>query len=355
MDFYFLKVKIRSKATAEDMIGYFFGKAAKEPEFDFLAVPARYSNMLNIPLDADYRDFMESFKALKNKVLREIEEAVELTDDFLNYLRFQIQRKGPEVFSAELATAVQNNDGELAHVTLMEIIKGWTPRADIKISMKPMTMEELSMENFLSQVEDLGDENLLEVLKRPDVKDLPEIFPIIDPIYGKPITEFDIGDHIFFVVLNPGSEQHKKSLEAAFPSHFKDGATVKPFVGTLVSKELIVGEKGGKYFLVKVDFGKGIYGKGIISRALKIMGDITRFEEKMAKSATEEELFRKVGEVAKQVVGSERAKANILPSSRERLIKSTTYVHTSTLDFVIALLTTILIVGVVLVISYFFL
>ncbi len=354
MDFYFIKVKVRSKATAEDMIGYFFGKSAKESEFDFLVVPARYSNMLNIPLDAEYREFIESFKALKNKVLKEVPESVELTDDFMNYLRLQIQRKGPEVFSAELATAVQNNDGELAHVTLTEIIKGWTPRSDIMVSMKPMTMEELSMENFLSQVEDLGDENLLDILTRPDIKDLPEIFPIIDPIYGKPITEFDIGDHIFFVVLNPGSEQYKKSLESAFPSHFKDGATVKPFVGTLISKELIVGEKGGTYFLIKVDFGKGIQGKGLISRALKIMGDITRFEQKLAKSATEEELFRKVGEVAKQVI--EKKEVPHAPAtSRRRVITSTTYVHTSGIDFMIALITTILIVGLVLIISYLFL
>ncbi len=356
MDFYFVKIKFKSKATAEDGIGYFFGKSARPPEFDFVVVPARYSNMINISLDLEYKDFMEEFKRVKKKVLNNVDEAVDLTDDFLNYLRFQIQKKGPDVFSTEIAAAVENDDGELLHFTFTELIKGWTPRIDVTIVYKPMSMEEISMENFLSQMEDLGDENLLEVLTRPDIKDLPEVFPIIDPIHGKTISEFDIGDNIFVVVLNPGSEQYKKMLESSFPSHFQNGENVKPLMGTLVSKELIVGKKGGRYFLIKVDFGKGIIGKGIISRSLKIMGDIQRFEKKFAPSSNEDELFAKVGEAAKEVFQKNREAIPRAPTvKRQRRVKSSVYVHTSGIDFGIAFLATVLIVGLILIISYFFL
>ncbi len=353
MDFYFVKVRIKSRATAEDMVGYLFGKAGREPEFDFIVVPSRFAGMLNIDIEADYKDFMDTFKALKKKILDEIPEAVELTDDFLNYLRVQLTRKGPDLFGAEISAAVKNNDAELVHFSVAEMIKGWTPRSDVVVSIKGLSMEELAMENFLSQMEDLDDENLLEVLTRPDIKDLPEIFPIIDPVYGKSITEFDIGDSIFFVVLNPGSEENEKKLTDAFPNHFKGGMNVRPFVGTLISKELIVGNKGGRYFLIKVDFGKGIVGKGIVAKSLKLMGDFERFEQKLSKSASEDELFEKVSEVVENVLKRE------MPINTADLRKKkstvTTYVpQSSGMDFLIAFLTTVLIVGMVLVISYFF-
>ncbi len=351
MDFYFVKVRIKSKATAEDALGYFFGKAGKEPEYDFVVVPARYANMLNIPLESDYKEFMDKFKLLKKKVNEEIPESVELTDDFMSYLKVQLRKRGEDIFGAELSAAVKSEDADLVHYIISELIKGWTPRADVMVGIKALTMEEISMENFLSQVEDLGDENLLEVLTRPDIKDLPEIFPIIDPVYGKSIAEFDIGDDIFFVVLNPGSEDYQKLLEKNFPNHFRGGMNIRPFVGTLVSKELIVGQKGGKYFLIKVDFGKGITGKGIVSKSLKIMGEMERFEEKMAKSSSEEELFEKVAEVVKNTMEKTE-----LPQFTRRRTKTVTtkYVERSGMDFLIAFLATVLIVGMILVVSYFF-
>ncbi len=353
MDFYFVKVRIKSKATAEDMVGYFFGKVGREPEFDFIVIPSRFSGMLNIDIEADYKDFMDTFRALKKKLLEEIPESVELTDDFLNYLRVQLTRKGPDLFGAEMSAAVKNGDAELIHFSVVELIKGWTPRADVVVSIKGLSMEELAMENFLSQMDDLGDENLLEVLTRPDIKDLPEIFPIIDPVYGKSITEFDIGDSIFFVVLNPGSEENEKTLTSAFPNHFRGGMNIRPFVGTLISKELVVGEKGGKYFLIKVDFGKGIIGKGIVAKSLKLMGDFERFEQKLSKSSSEEELFEKVSEVVENVLKREIPKTPM--DIRRKKTTVTTYVpQSSGMDFLIAFLTTVLIVGVILVVSYFF-
>ncbi len=349
MDFYFVKVRIRSRATAEDMVGYLFGKAGKAPEFDFIVVPSRFAGMLKIDIESDYKDFMDTFQALKRKILEEVPESVELTEDFLNYLRVQINRKGADLFGAELSAAVKSEDAELVHFTITELIKGWTPRSEVSVSIKPMSMEELSMDNFLAQMEDLGDENLLEVLMRPDIKDLPEIFPIIDPIYGKSITEFDIGDPIFFVVLNAGSEEMQKQLETAFPNHFRGGMNVKPFVGTLISKELIVGSKGGKYFLIKVDFGRGIVGKGIVARSLKIMGDVERFEQKMSKSESEEELFQKVSQVVENVLKKETIPGEV---KMKRTTVSTYVPQTSGMDFLIAFLITILVVGVVLIVSW---
>jgi len=353
LDYYFIKLKVRSKATAEDLIGYFFGKAGTEPEFDFIVVPARYANAINIPLDLEYKDFMERFKKTKNKVLNEVPEAVELTDDFLNSVRIYIRRKGKEVFSTELATAVEHGEGDILHMTMEELMKNWSNRIEMTISFKPMSMEELSMENFLSQMEDVSEENLLEVLTRPDVKDIPEIFPIIDPIYGKSITEFDIGDTIFFVVLNPGSEQYKKKLETAFPSNYRGGETLQPFIGTLISKELIVGRRGGRYFLIKVDMGKGIIGKGIVSKSLKIMGDISRYSEKYGASSSDEELFEKVGEAVKEVL-KKTPPVNSAKTVKKKVSSSTVYSKNTSVDFFIAFLATLLVIGLILIVSYYF-
>lgn len=349
MDFYFVKTLIKSKATAETMLGYFFGKVGKEPEYDFVVVPARYGNMLNLSLESDYKTFMDNFRVLKKKVFDEVSEALEMTNDFMDYLKVQIQKKGPSIFGAEISAAVKNSDADLVHYIISELVKGWTPRSDVAVGINALTMEEISMENFLSQMEDLDDENLLEILTRPDIKDLPEIFPIIDPVYGKSITEFDIGDSIFFVVLNPGSDDIARDLEKLFPNHFRGGTNVRPFVGTLISKELIVGRRGGKYFLIKVDFGKGIVGKGIVSKSLKIMGDLERFEEKMSKSSNDEELFEKVSSVVKEAMEKE------LPQFSKKRTRTvvTKYVEHTGMDFLVAFLMTILVVGMILIVSYF--
>ncbi|MCD6449853.1 MAG: DUF4899 domain-containing protein [Thermotogaceae bacterium] len=346
-------MRVRSKATAEDLMGYLFGRAATEPQYDFIVVPARYANAINIPLDLEYKDFMERFKKTRDKVLNEIPEAVELTDNFLNMVRLYIGKKGREVFSAELAAAVEREDGDLLHAALEELMRNWSNRIEMKISFKSMTLEELSVENFLSQMEDISEENIIEVLKRPDVKDTPEIFPIIDPIYGKSITEFDIGDKIFFVVLNPGSEEYRKKLETSFPSNFKNGETVQPFVGTLISKELIVGKRGGRYLLIKVDMGKGVIGKGIVSPSLKIMEDVERYAEKYTASSSDEELFKKVGRVAKEVL-KETPSSNVKRVRKTKVSTSTVYTKSTGVDFFIALLATLLVIGLILIISYYF-
>ena len=351
MDFYFVKTSIKSKATAENMLGYFFGKISKEPEYDFIVVPARYGNMLNLSLESEYKVFMDNFRVLKKKILEEVPESMEMTDEFMNYLNVQLKKKGPDIFGAEISAAIKNNDADLVHYIISELIRGWTPRSDVAVGINALTMEEISMENFLSQVEDLDDENLLEVLLRPDIKDLPEIFPIIDPVYGKSITEFDIGDSIFFVVLNPGSDEFARDLEKLFPNHFRGGANTRPFVGTIISKELVVGKKGGRYFLIKVDFGKGITGKGIVSKSLKIMGDLERFEEKLSKSVNEDELFEKVSSVVKNAMEKE------LPQFSKKKTKTvvTKYVEHTGMDFLVAFLMTILVVGMILIVSYFLL
>lgn len=353
MDYYFIKVRVKSRSTAEDLVGYFFGKAGTEPEFDFIVVPGRYANAINIPLDLEYKDFMERFEKTKNKILSEIPEAVGLTDDFLNIVRVYIRRKGKEIFSIELATAVEHDDGDLLRATIEELMKNWSDRIEMTISFRSVSVEELSKENSLSQMKDMSEEGLLEILTRPDIKDLPEIFPIIDPICGKSIDEFNIGDTIFFVVLKPGSEQYKKKLEAAFPSNFKNGETIQPFMGTLISKELIIGKKGGKYLLIKVDMGKGIIGKSIVSRSLKIMGSMEGNSERYAASSSDDELFEKVGQAVEEVL------KNSPPVSTTKTVKrkvrtSTVYAKSTGVDFFIAFLATLLVVGLILVISYYF-
>lgn len=231
---------------------------------------------------------------------------------------------------------------------LTELLSGWSSKIKLDVEAKAMTFEEFSVSSFQSQISELDDELILNAFQRPDVKDLPEVFPVIDPIDGKSLDEFDVGDNIYFVVLNMGSEENKKKLLNDFPDKFEGRTSNIPFSGTLVSKELVRGKKGAYHYLIKVDFGNGVLGKALIPRSLKILSSEKKYKTKIV-GESEEEWLGKIGEILEETEKK--------PPSLERLkelSESPPNVESSKMDFLIAFLLTLLFIGVFLIISYLF-
>jgi len=349
LELYFVTFRVFSKLTAEEILGYMFGKIGELPEYDFIVVPSRYSRMLNmVNLKDDYNTFVEKFKRLKKKLEKEAEEVTSLTEEFLNYFQTQISKKSGKFLGAELGTAVKNNDIDVVKVILTELLSGWSSKVEVSVEAKTISFEELSISSFHSQISELDDELILNVFQRSDVKDLPEIFPVIDPIDGKSLDEFDVGDKIYFVVLNLGSEENKKKLLNDFPDRFEGRISTTPFSGTLISKELVRDKKGRYHYLIKVDFGNGVLGKALIPKSLKLLSSEEKYKAKIT-SESEEEWLGKIGEILEETT---EKPTNL--ETLKKLSESTPDIKSSKMDFLIAFLLTLLFIGIFLIISYLF-
>ncbi|AEH51355.1 DUF4899 domain-containing protein [Pseudothermotoga thermarum] len=343
MDFYFVKYKFRGRVTGEDGVGYFFGKVNDAPEYDLIVVPTRFANYLSIDLSADYVTFTKNFSELKRRIFQQIPEAEDMTRELSNYLKSYINRKGGPLFGSELTAAIQGKDADLVHYIIQEVFKEWAPKVEVAVEFSEVTHEELSAESFTQLLEEFENEGFADTLKRADLVDLPEVFPLIDPIKGRTIADFDLGDPIFFVVLNVRKPEHLELLKTLYPKHFSKGVNVVPLAGTLIAKELVKGKKTD-YFLIKVDMGNGFVGKAIVPKSIKVMSDYSRYEEKI--SQMEEKSWEsKIEEMLKE------EKAVVRPAVQGNYKAASSFEKQ---DLLIAFLLTLMILGIVLVFSYFF-
>lgn len=344
MDFYFVKYRLKSRVTAEEGLGFFFGKANEQPEYDLVVLPSRYSSYLNVDISSEYASFMKAFGEMKSKIFAQIPESADLSREFLNHLSSYVTRKGSQIFGAEITAAVQDKDADLVQYIVSEIFKEWAPKIEVSVDFKQVSYEEISAENFMQLWDQFDDEGLAEILKRPDISDLPEIFPLVDPIKGRTIADFDLGDPLFFVVLNVRNPENLEKLKSLYPKHFSDKGNIIPLAGNLVGKELLKGKKQ-EYFLIKVDMGEGIISRGIVPKSVKIMSEQNRFEEKIS-SLQQQKWENKISEMVQQTDSVKTAKAQIRQTKTSH--------ESSGSDFLLAFLMTLMILGIILIASYFF-
>ncbi|ODN31272.1 DUF4899 domain-containing protein [Fervidobacterium thailandense] len=325
MDLYFIKVRARSKGTAEEIIGYFFGKTNSAPDFDFLVVPLRYSNMLDqFTLEENLSEFKDKLAKLKEK-LKTQTSVGDVTLAFVSYLNNVMNRRGKIPLGIEFTTAIKEGDEEVLKIIIADLLEEWSPKMEVFLKAEALTLEEYSALTFFDIQEDFSDAVVAQVYSRSDVADLPEVFPVIDPINGVSIVQFDVGDKIPIVVLNYGK------YESAIKSKIPDVDTAKKAIeGTIVSKELVK-IKGGTLYLVKVEIADGIVGKGLISPALKILTDEAYFLKKRSTAVREQ---------SERQPGVKEIKLQVPPTTGNELL--------------IAFMTTLLVTGALLIIVYIF-
>ncbi|MFN3327501.1 MAG: DUF4899 domain-containing protein, partial [Fervidobacterium pennivorans] len=226
----------------------------------------------------------------------------------------------------EFSTAIKENDIEVLKVIIGDLLEEWSPKMEVLVKAQGMLLEEYSAYTFLTMQEDFSDENVTRAYTRPDVADLPEVFPVIDPINGSSIVQFDVGDKIPVVILNPG--KYEKQIREKFPNFDKDKLSIE---ATLLSKEL-VRVKGGNLYLIKVELKDGLVAKSLVSPALKILSDETYFAKKK-----------------KQREYEPKQTHEKYPKTIKVEIPSTTGT-----ELLISLMTTLLITGALLIIVYLF-
>lgn len=324
MDLYFIKIKARSKGTAEDIVGYFFGKTNGSPDFDFVVVPVRYSNLIDaITLEEDLNEFKGKLEKIKQKI-KENQGIYDITLAFGAYLNNIMNRRGKIPLGIEFSTAIKEEDADVLKVIISDLFEEWSPKMEVTVKFQGMLLEEYSALTFFDIREDFSDENIVKAYSRADIVDLVEVFPVIDPINGTSILQFDVGDKIPVVILNPG--KYDKQLREKFPDYDSKKLSLE---ATMISKELIR-VKGGNVYLVKVEIFEGVYAKALVSPALKILSDESYLLKKRRQNMEGKEKVKQ--DIPRQI------KVEVPPTTGSELI--------------IAFMTTFLITGAMLIIIY---
>lgn len=340
-DFFLLKFIVKSKLTDELYIGYFFGKKDGKLEYDLIALSRRYFSPKMIDLKKPYLDFKKDLNRIKKEIVEKFPNIKELNRDIQNFMRIQIGKIGRDTLSAKLFKTIEEDDEGLLRMLVREIFESWASRLELEIVYELLDYEDITKETFSI----FSDEKIIrQVYEREDLRGLPEVYPLIDPVEGVLIDEFQIGDRIFFTLLDSGSEETKNKLMEDFPRHFsKDGVNIMPFVGEIISKEIIP-SISKDYVLIKVDFGNGIVGKSFVLRNIRLLAS--------------EEKFSRKEETAANSTSTENTKAEPFVSATTpsgRLVKeSRDKAPLITADFLYGLLLALLFVALILFITYYF-
>ncbi len=340
MDLYFVKFRVISKLTSEVVQGYLLGKMNQAPEYDFFVVPGRYVRTYFLDLKEGFENFLTQFEKHKSQALKEIAEASLLTDQFSDYLSVQMRKRNPKLVGNELFRFVEERDVEVLKAYLAELLSEWAEKMEIEVVADPLRFEDVSIEVVKEHFEFLSSEEIFKLLQREDIRDIPEIFPVLDPLNGKNIKDINVEETLDFVILNYGnkdqSDVFKRFLREKFGTE-----NVMSLPGKIVSKE-VVKTKNGTFYLVKVEFDEGVYGKALISPNLKI-----KYGEHRV-ITSEENWMSKLGEILEK-----EAKPSQTLKKRSLEAQVASYQHTvDRTDIFLAIALALLVMGILLVLSY---
>ncbi len=262
-DLLILKYKGQSKITVEGYAGYFVVKKNGDIKFNALQYPLALSSMITCELSDPFKVFQRKLSDSTSKITRRSPDFKTINNSLFMYIKKQIF-KDPS-FGVKLLAANKKKDKEVMKALIVEFFENWVEQLKLDIAV-----EDMSYLDFSKQVSTFSTtEDILSVLSREDLKNLSEAYPIVDPINGKSITSFAIGEEIYFTVLKFSNDESRSKIVEAFPESFDEsGENTQPLVGKLISKELVE-DIGNEFMLVKISC-KGVYFKAIIYTNMNI-------------------------------------------------------------------------------------
>ena len=343
-DFFSLKIKAESKATDEAFLGYFFGKTNETIEYRFICFPRRFSSQISLDVNLPLTNFRETLNSFYVDIAGHSAEVSEMTGEFMRYLHNQISKVGGrEGLAIRLSKIIQNNEVDIIRFEINEIFKNWTSSLDLELNVETSTYEELT-NAFLG---DVDNESFLNSLKsRDDIMSLPEIYPIVDPLEGVSIDQFDIGDMIYCTILGFTDEEAQRRLVDEYPGHFDaENKNTVPLEATIVSKE-IMPSVSKNFVLIKVQIGSNFVAKSIVLRSIRLMFDPDKMKSRLKSLKTE--ATNDSISLADVMSKHRRIQSDINKTITEK--KSSSFG-----DFFLSTLLLLLVGGLIIIIIYFFL
>jgi hypothetical protein len=342
-DFFALKIRAESKASDELFLGYIFGKTGEKIEYRFICIPRRYSKEIGVDLQIPLPNFKEFLNHFFQELLVKTTEASELTSEFMRYLESQIKKiGGREALSIRFSKIIEDGDYDVVKMEIINLFQNWTTSLDIDMAIDTSTYEELTT-SFLKDV-DFGD-FLESVTSRNDLVSLPEIYPIVDPLDGVSIDQFDIGDTLFCTLLGFTSIDQQKVLTDEFPDHFDaEGHNSVPFEGIIISKEILP-LVSKNFVLVKVQIGKIFQAKSVVLRTIRLMFDPNKMRKRLQslKSEAETESITMADAMSKYQKIHQQSSKKLQETKKNKMN-----------DFLLSLVLVLLVIGLIAIILYYF-
>ncbi len=343
-DFFTIKIKADSKNSDEYFLGYFFGKPRERLEYRFINFPRRYARLVSIDLHIPLPGYKEYMNSFFQEMMGKSAETSSMTGEFARYLDYQVKKQGgPDALSSRLAAIIEENSPDLVRAEIQSMFDNWTSGTEIDFLVETSTFEQVTSE-FMSDKES-SISAFPKISARDDLISIPEVYPIVDPIDGTSIDEFDIGDPLFCTLLGFLDDEQKSILMEAMPDCFDvEGKNTVPIEGTLVSKELLP-SPSKNHVLIKVQIGESVIAKSIVLRTIRLMYDPSRMRKRLRnlqQSAQKDSM--NLADVMAKMTGQ---KTNRLSQTSRKEKKK----H---MDFALGMLLTLLLVGLILIISYYF-
>lgn len=343
-DFFSIKIKAESKATDETFIGYFFGKTNETLEYRFICFPRRYSKQMGMDLNLPLSNFKESLASFYQDLMVHSTEVSEMTGEFMRYMHMQINKMGGrEAVTLRLSKIIQNEESDMIRLEVIDLFKNWTSSLDMEIVIETSTYEELTT-TFLSGIDS---ESFLNSLKeRTDLMALPEIYPIVDPLDGVSIDNFDIGDMVYCTVIGFTEEMEQQRLINEFPSHFDaESKNIVPLEAVIISKEILP-SVSKNFVMIKVQIGVSFVAKSVVLRSIRLMYDPDKMKKRLnyLKNEADDESLS-LAEVMNKYRNIQKSSVKKLGEKRGNNFG----------DFFLSIVLLLMIAGLIIIIIYFFL
>jgi hypothetical protein len=273
-DFYTIKVIAESQSSDEMIVGFFFGKVDGRIEFQFITFARRFKNFAKINVEENINEFRGKLNIIYRELLSRTGDVITKSNDFTNYIKNHINKKGGRAaFSKKMGLLISENDSTTIRVELKDLFDEWTSEINIKYDYEYSTYTEMSSEEAMKTGDSIDIDSAVAYTKnRNDLLELPDFYPIIDPMEGSPIASVKVGEMIYASIMNFSNEFDKERLQASFPDKFDDeGHNIKPFEAYITAREYV--SKGKGTMLIKVSIAEWFEAKAIIMSSMRIMKD----------------------------------------------------------------------------------
>lgn len=254
----------QSKITVEGYIGYFLINKDGDFKYDVLQYPLGFSSLMNISVKDDFKVIQRKIPQIRANMIQRSAQIKEMNKEVNLYIGRKVN--SDSTFKHRFLLSIRNGDTEVLNSFVEEFFKEWVD--PVKISAG---IEEMSYSEFSKQLSKVGDtDEAFKVIKRNDLKDLSECYPIVDPVSGKSINDFNVGEKIYFTILRFANDQSKSEMLKKFPSDFNDqGENISPLIGRVISKEFVP-EFGDDFTLIKIEC-QDVYFKALVLNSINLM------------------------------------------------------------------------------------
>jgi hypothetical protein len=259
-----IKFKGQSKLTLEGYVGYFLITKDGDLKYDVLQYPLSLSSFVDFDVDKEFKIFQRKIPENRSKIIRTSSGFKELNSDLERYIKNKTS--SDKVFKDKMMLAIKNEDLDVLNTFVTDFFDGWVKALKISVTVESMSYSDLS-----KQLSKIGNtDETLSILKRNDLQNFSEAYPIVDPISGKSINNFDVGEKIYFTVLRFSDDKSKDEMIKKSPNAFNgQGENISPLVGRLISKEFVP-ELGEDFTLIKIE-SQGNYFKALVLNSMNLM------------------------------------------------------------------------------------